>query len=334
MPSASLLTVQDSFKIFVGDPTINKVHYGFPEKGMATLKNGSQLGEYDYSGGMEGFPNYWEAWGRRVINGKPLEDGSAIEITHRDYVGEIEFLEPSNNKGYPIYCRYIRGQQSLDYQYQITRLNLIKKEADEENLMLMLDRGEHNINPNKDMAYALAIKIHPMNENSKFKASHYVNTLYKEVDVYETTKSEVKYIDSKFDAIKIVKDNSSTFARLKALATVLGSEKEITYDHSDDNSLYNALMTMADNTPEEVLRLVARHKEKVSSLIDKFISYKAFDTTKKGTIAIGSTNKTILLDGVEGKGDDMLQSIYEKCLEPETLEALNKMYDYAAKNFK
>ncbi len=334
MASASIISVDQPFKIFVGDPSINKVYYGYPEKGMAHLKNGTALGEMEYTGGMEAFPNYWEAWGRRVIKGKPNEDGTEIEVTNKDYVGEIEFLEPSNRLGHPIFCRYIRGQYSLDYQYQITRLNLVKKELDEENLMLMLDRGEHNIIPQKDMAYALAIKVHPMNGTSTFKASHYANSLYKEVDVFESTKSEVRNVDDRFEAIKIIKDHSKNFATLKAVHTVLSSEKEIKYDHSDENSLYNALMILADNAPEEVLRLVAKHKEKVSSLIDEFISYKAFDTTTKGVISMGITNKTKLLDNMEGKGDDMLQRIYERCLEPEILEAINKMYDYSSKNFK
>jgi hypothetical protein len=51
---------------------------------------------------------------------------------------------------------------------------------------------------------------------------------------------------------------------------------------------------------KEVLRLVAKHKEKVSSLIDKFISYKAFDTTTKGTIAYGINTKSVLLTGESG----------------------------------
>lgn len=334
MPTASLLSVNEPFKIFVGDPSINKMYYGYPENGMATLKNGTSLGEMEYTGGMEAFPNYWEAWGRRVIDGKPLADGTSIEVTHKDYKGEIEFLDANNKNGYPLYCRYIRGQQSIDYQYQITRLGLIPKEKDEENLMLMLDRGEHNIIPQKDQAYALTMKVHPMNSNSVYRTSKSGNSIYKEVDVYETTKTEVKYIDDRFEAVKIIKDNSLTFAKLKAVHTVLTSEKELKYDTSDENDLYNVLMTFANNTPEEVLRLVAKHKEKVSSLIDKFVAYKAFDTTKNGTIGMGTTNKTLLINGLKGKGDDMVQQIFERCLEPEILEVLNKMYDYASKNFK
>ena len=331
MPSASLISVKEPFKIFVGDPSIIKMFYGYPEKGMAHLKNGTQLGEMEYTGGVDAFPNYWEAWGRRIINGKINEDGTQVEVTQKDYVGEIEFLEKGNKLGYPIYCRYLRGQSTLDYQYQTTRLQLAKKEVDEENMMINLDRGEHNIIPQRDMAYALAIKIHPMNANSPFSASNFANTIYKEVDVFESTKTEVKFIDNQFEAVKIIKDHSKNFAALKAVHTVLSAEKEIKYDASDENSLYNSLMIFANETPEEVLRLVARHKERVSSLIDKFISYKAFDTTTKGKIGMG---KTLLLDNVEGKGDDMLQQIFERCLEPEILEALNKMHDYASKNFK
>ncbi len=333
----SILSIDEPFKIFVGDPTVNKIMIGFPEKGMATLAEGTSLGEIEYTGGDETFPNYWEAWGRRVINGKLEADENKIEVTNQKYVGEIEFLEPSNRLGYPIYCRYIRGQFSLDYQYQVTRLGLKDKEKDEENMFTILARGEHKIDPAKDASFALAIKVHQMNSSNTMKVGSRQNTIYKEITPFETTKTNVKALNVGFEATRIIKENDNNFEKLKILHTVLSAEKEIRYDVSDPSTLLDSLMIFAHDFPEDVLRLVARYKEQTSALIDKCKSYNVFDTTKNGQIGFGGANKGLLLSDIEkgyGKGDDMLQYIFDKCLEPKVYEAINKLYEYCSKNIK
>jgi len=306
-----IISVTEPFKIFVGDNTINKVYAGFLEPGKSSVKSGTSVEELEWQGGDISFPNFWEAWGRRIVNVKVKNDkgeekvvikdvnskGEPLTVNDLEYKGEVQFLDKDSDKGYIIYCRYITGQSSLDYDYQVLRLNLIPKEKDEKNLMFNLERGEHKINPVRDRAYALALKVHPMNVNSRYKTSRYQSTLYKEVNVYDTKKSTVRELDLDFEAKTIVKGSSASFAKLKVLHTVLCDGQEIKYDASDDNSLYDALMLFANEKPAEVLRLVSKYKEQVSKAIAIVQAHDEFDCKKDGTIALGGASKKIWMTG-------------------------------------
>lgn len=338
MASATpILAVTEPFKIFVGDNTVNKLFTGWIDEGKATVRGGTSLEELEWEGGDISFPNYWEAWGRRVINGKPVNSkGLPVELTDPEYKGEIEFLDKNSDNGYIIYCRYVTGQSSLDYDYQTLRLNLITKEKDEKNLMISLERGEHKVNPMRDRAWALTMKVHPMNQNSRYKTSRYQTHLYKEVNVYDTKKNNVKEMDIDWEAKSIVKTASKSFAHLKVLHSVLSEKgKEIRYDATDDNSLYDALMLFANEQPSEVLRLVAKYKEEVSGIISMISAHNEFDGKKDGTIALGSASKKIWMTGVQGKNlDEMLQNVFANALDPEYHEKINELFDYKAKNYK
>ncbi len=350
MASASpILSVTEPFKIFVGDNSVNELYAGFLEAGKTTVKGGTSMERLEWQGGDVSFPNYWEAWGRRVVNVKAKnpkgEDvmvtkdvnskGEPLTVTDLEYKGEIEFLDQNSDKGYIIYCRYITGQSSLDYDYQTMRLNLVTKEKDEKNLMFNLERGEMKINPVKDRAFALAIKVHPMNADSRYKTSRYQSTIYKEVNVYESNKSNVKALDLDFEAKRVVKASSSSYARLKVLHTVLSDGQEIKYDSSDENALYDALMLYANEQPAEVLRLFAKYKEGVSGVISMIQAHNDFDFKKDGTIALGNTSKKIWMTDVKGKNEDeMVQSIFSNALEPEYYDKINELFNYKAQNYK
>lgn len=336
MTASALTSVSEPFKIFVGDSKVNKVMVGFPEKGMATIKDGTTVLEQEYNGGDVTFPNFWEAWGRRVIDGKPDEKGIPIEVTNPKYTGEIEFLDNKDPRGQIIYCRYVKGQNSLDYDYQTIRLGLVKKELDEQNLLLVISRGEHKIDPARDRAYALTMKVHPMNANSRYKTNRYTANLYKEVNVYETQQSSVKALDIDFEAKRYVKDSSSSFAKLKVLHTILSEGKEIAYDKSDETSLYDALMLFANSNPEEVIRLVNKYKMETTEVIEIAKSENAFDTAKNGELKVGKIKKEVLLSNIDSryKGDDMIQYLFDNCFEPKVFDAINKLHELKTKNFK
>lgn len=348
MTAAPILSVTEPFKIFVGDNTVNELWAGQITAGKASAKEGTALERVEWQGGEMAFPNFWEAWGRRIVNVKQANakgemvsvtkdtnsKGEPITVTDPEYKGEIEFLDNKSDNGYIIYCRYITGQSSLDYDYQTLRLNLVTKEKDEKNLMITLERGEHKINPTRDRSYALALKVHPMNSNSTYKTGRYKQTMYKEVDPLDAQKSSVKHLDAMFEATSYVK-SCNTFAKLKVLHAVLSDGQEIKYDASNDNSLYESLMMYASETPDEVLRLVAKYKEGVSKVIEIIKAHNDFDCKKDGTIALGKTAKVIWMTDVAGKGEDeMLQTVFTKSLESEYYEKINELFEYKAKNFK
>lgn len=336
MSATSILKVEEPFKIFVGNPNAPKViHAGNIDKGKTSIKSGESIMELEFIGGDESFPNYWEGWGRRVINGQaPATGKPPIEANDPSYKGEIEFLDPTDKNGTIIYCRYVKGQSTLDYQYQISRLNIIPKERDEENLMIVLPRGEHEIDPNKDRSYALALKIHPMNADSKNRMGRYGSTMYKEVKLMDTQKREVKYLQVDFEAKKIVNESSTSFSKLKVLHEVLSSGKEIKYNTSDENDLYETLMMFAHESPEEVIRLTQKYKENVSAVIEQAKSHNAFDTSTNGVLKVGGIKKEVLLDGIEAKGEEMIQYLFDSCLDPKSSEAIKRLNELSHTQFK
>ena len=334
--AVSIKSVEAPFKIFVGNPNApTTIFRGNIEKGKTTIKSGEAMTEWDFVGGDESFPNYWEGWGRRVINGVAPGPGKPpIEANDPAYKGEIEFLDAKDPNGTIIYCRYVKGQSTLDYQYQINRLNIIPKEKDEENLMIVLPRGEHEIDPAKDKAYALALKVHPMNADSKTKTNRYTNSMYKEVVLMESQKKEVKAIQIDWEAKKIVNESADTFLKLKVLHTILSAKKEITYNKADENDLYDTLMLFANQSPQDVIDLVLKYKEDTTSIIEKTKSFNAFDTATNGTLKVGLIKKEVLLEDIDAKGEDMIQYLFDTCMEHKTFEAINRLHELSNTNFK
>lgn len=336
MSSAAIKQVTEPFKIFVGENTTNVILRGYPDNGKATLKDGTSVIEEEYNGGDVTFPNYWEAWGVRTINGKRKNAKDyPIEVNDPEYRGDIEFLEYPDTEGQTIYCRYVKGQTSLDYDYQTLRLNLVKKEQDEQNLLLVLARGEHKVEPAKDRTYALMLKIHPMNGNSRYKTPRYTSSLYKEVNVYETQQANIRSMDIDFEAKSYVKASSTSFAKLKVLHKVLSDGGEIKFDATDENTLYDALMIFANEKPSEVIRLCTKYKQDTTMLIELCKSHKQFDTAKNGELLAGSVKKEIILSDIDAsyKGEDMIQYLFDKAFEPKVFEAINKLHELS-KNFK
>lgn len=333
--ATAIRKVEQPFKIFVGNADAPKViHAGNIGPGKTTIKNGESIIELGFTGGDESFPNYWEAYARRTINGKHEIDGVPVDITNPKYTGELEFLDSKQPGGMIVHCRYVKGVNSLDYLYQVNRLNIISKEKDEQNLMIILSRGEHEIDPAKDAMYALAIKVHPMNTNSKNRTERYKNSMYKEVSLMDTNVKEVKEIQSEYQAMKIVNESATSFAKLKVLHTVLSAEKEIPYNKSDENELFSTLVRYAKQSPEEVLRLVRKYKEDTTSVIEKTKSFNAFDTATNGTLKVGLIKKEVILDGLDVKGEAMIQYLFDNCLEPKNYDAINTLHQLSQTNFK
>ena len=98
-------------------------------------------------------------------------------------------------------------------------------------------------------------------------------------------------------------------------------------------------MTYANTNPIEFNKYIEDYKYEVNNLIEIGKSHEIFDTTKNGVInfgADGAVKKVTLLDGIpsEFKGELMLQYVYENCLEPKVVTAINKLKDFIKENIK
>lgn len=325
-------SIEVPYRISVGNYSApKKVLFGTLERGNSAFKNGEAVVESDYIGGDILFPNFWYAHGRRIN-----ERGQVVEVSDPTYKGEIEFLQPNDPDGYLIECRYIQGFNSLDYQFQITKGLQIKKEEEKGNIPFKFERGIHLIDPVKDKMLALALKVHAYGDSS-FKRNDYNTNFYEEVKEYEVRKTAATSIDIKFDALKIVKEASYDFGKLKVIKSVVSKYREINYDERNENTLYDSLLIFAEDNPEEFMKCIREYKESVGELIDISESNNIFDTTKKGVISFGTDiKKEVLIDKVPSQytGKLMTQYLLDECLNENVANAIQKLKEVINKNFK
>ncbi len=323
----------EKYKLMFGGSPDNEVILGSLEKGSATIKGKEHRTKFRKGNCV--FPNRTEGWGRRVLTdkeGKELPTKERIDASHKDYNGKIEWLKWNDPKGYPIEARYKPNSSSLDYQYQITKLGMKTLENDLENNYLQYPSGYQEFDLESNGQLCEFLRIYFLNEDSVSKSPDNESSffMFKEVKTFDTKEFAAKEVDNVFEAVKLVKEANS-FAKLKVLKDVLASVTEITYDLSKENSLYESLVLYAGKQPKEFTAAIQKYKGEVSQLIEKGKAYNAFDLTLNGTIVVTQPKKEILFEGIDAKGNDMLQWFYENCMEPEVFEAVSKLNLYSQK---
>jgi hypothetical protein len=335
-----MIDVKEPFKIFVGPSTrVSEAIFGEPEPGMASLKPGTvedrrQIGDY----GQSIFPNYFEAWGRRVVLGKDgkikTEKTEKVSVNSPEYQGVIDFMKYGEPGGEIIYCRYVKGCSSLDYQYQVNRLNLVPKERDEENLWFSLNNGENEVNPNLDPALALALKVHPYNANSICRGGNISHSSYKEIQrVVEEEEDDV--FDAQFEAMKMLNEASARGEKdVEALFAILNRNGDILYEPDEAGGMYKALKRFVVNDCHKALELVKTYKMEASSIIEQGRSANAYVLDKK-TLFVGTVNRVPILTEVkQANVTEALQYLLDICVTAEGHEAINKIFQKKQENFK
>jgi len=282
------------------------------------------------------FPNPIMGWGRRLIRnskGEIITPKESIDVTNREYHGDIDWLKWGDHNGHAIEARYIRNSTSLDYQYQVTRQGLKSKDVDEENNYLIYPSGLKEFNYDTEELLIQHLKIHQNNESSEYRNpdSAFPVSMFREVKSFNVQDVQVKEIDFRFDAGKLIREANS-FEKLKVLKSVLErSRSEIVYDETKENDLYETLILYAESSPKQVINTVRDFKADVSKLIELGRAYNAFDCTLNGTIWMTNPSKELLIEDVDAKGDDMLQWLFDNCLEPRVFNAIEKLNLYSQK---
>lgn len=321
--------LQDEFKIMVGPNRGSDALIGKLEKGQATI-----AGQYRKAPPFSGycmFPNYIEAWGRRVIDGKVPDGKGRVEVNDREYMGEVEWLKNDDRDGYLIHARYIPGQSTLDYQYQVTRLGLANIKNDEENAYQRLQYGEITIEPSKDKAWATFIQIHYMNQDSLAKMPMQQGNMWRLVKKLDPRKTEAKDVNDSWEAIAIVKNCADSYKKLDVLRIVIEKRKVLDYDKGDETSVYDALVLYANEEPEEFMKSVNDYKRNASEVLSLCESFEIIDMKEKGNLVALKPTKEILISGIPAKGDKMIEWLFERCFNPEVHEAIEKLNQIVSK---
>lgn len=324
------------YKLMFGGNADNEVSLGFLEKGNAVIKGPET--KTKFRKGNVVFPNRTEGWGRRMLQKKVgekityVQADERIDSSHKDYTGKIEWMPWGKEGGYPIEARYKAGSSTLDYQYQITRLGMKKMEDDLENNYLQYASGYQEFDLESDGILCEFLRIYFLNEDSECKNPNSENSLFmfREVKEFNSQEYAAKEVDLAFDAVKYVKEANS-IEKLKIFKIVLSKVTDIAYDVAVENSLYENLVLFASKQPKKFIEAVDQYKAQVSELIEKGRAYNAFDCTLNGTIVILQPKTETLIDDVDAKGEDMLQWLFENCLEPRVFEAIEKLNLYSQK---
>lgn len=321
------------YKLMFGGNPDNEVSLGFLEKGNAVIKGPET--KTKFRKGNVVFPNRTEGWGQRLVKGKDGKDAPAaerIDASHKEYNGKIKWMKWGDEGGYPIEARYKAGSSSLDYQYQITRLGMKKMEEDLENNYLQYASGYQEFDLESDGILCEFLRIYFLNEDSESKNPNSENSLFmfKEVKEFNSQEYAAKEVDLSFDAVKYVKEANS-MEKLKVFKMVLSKITDITYNVAEENSLYESLILYASKQSKKFLDAVEQYKKQVSELIELGKAYDAIDCTLDGTIVVLIPKKEILIEDVDAKGENMLQWLFDNCLEPRVFEAIEKLNLYSQK---
>jgi hypothetical protein len=317
-------------KFFVGQPRPKDAILGQLENDRATIKGISeQLGSP--IGGKQIIPNRSIVWGIRLDkDGRKPKDGSKIQAIDKNYNGKVDFSGVWGTEGgIPITTRYKSGCTSIDYDYQVLQLGMPKFENDTEENYLDLPFGEYVIFDSEE-AKQLMIETHHENIDSICKNPEVLNGSIRLVKSFESTKDQVKSINREFEATKIVNE-ATTFEHLKVIQHILATKKDIRYDESDEVNLYESILLYARQEPDTFLGCVKTYDIRVSEVIEKFRSYKAYDWTTDGTLKGGQDKKELILNGIDAKGEDMVQYLFDNRMQPEVFDAINRMTVIAQK---
>jgi hypothetical protein len=323
------MTEEKVYKINVGSRE-NKAMIGYLEKGgMSSIVKGATVPAQQL-GGFVIFPNRSIAWARRLIKGKPVP-GRLIQPTDVDYSGEVEFMDWGAEGGNPMVIRWKYSCSTLDYDFQITRLQLPKFEQDENGCYLELAYGENKLFYDSEPLKIDFLKQHYQNGDSKSKSPNASDAMWWEVKRFDTTKQEVKAMDYMFEAMTIIK-RSATFAHLKVLQAVMATKKTITYEPTKEESLYDGLVLFAKEQPDVFMAAIDLYKIKVQEIFAKAVSFKAIDVTKDGVIAVTQPQKEILFSDIpDAKGEAMIEWVFVNALEPKVHEGIDKLFHLSAK---
>lgn len=304
-------------KAFVGQPdnTFNspdgKIKY------VGALKPESEVAERVIPVGKHLLINNYRAWGRRVVDGKPVknEAGDELHLEFNDpkYRGDVEFLKWGDSRGFGIECRFLMQSNSLDVEYQ-DNVQKIKIDKDKGPAQIELDAGRNEFDPRTKALFIKYLQHHPQNRDSTSKNPNpeIKGHVFLEVTDEMVDKGTIQIIESALTAGTIVKKMSAKPAMYKNLFEIMGRREEFegVTTLSNDTDKYRVLLKFSQNNAKDFLSLIDGFKEEISDLFRKAESFNALDITKNGFIGIEvGGKKEMIFNGLSAKGEKMLEYV-------------------------
>lgn len=301
---------------------------GFLERGRNDIIKGTPS-PVSIQVGTFGIPNGTQAWGVRLDkHGKVPE--TPLRVDDDNYRGEIKWLKWADKKGTMIRARYIPGYQTIDKDYQDTRLGVKIVEGflegGEPISLILFSHGYNTYDEDTDKGLVEMLKIHHHNKRSVSCNPESTGEMFDEVTEADTVDHTTKLIETKGECLLLVSSAANKPESVRNLFEIVKDINKAEKVNRDDASeLYTWLQIYADQEPQEFSNKINKYKTNVSSILEKAKSFQLLDLTKDGFVAAGDKSKEIILSDVPAKGDKMLDWAFEHCLEPEVYEGITKL---------
>lgn len=321
------------YSIIVGRERPETVLVAHVDKVTQTPK-GEQF-ETQVSVGTHLIINLCRVWGRRIAKDKDgkLIKKDRIEVTDPEYKGELEFLKWGDPKGYILETRFLPQSHSLDavYQEQIQKIVLSKNDPrDVREIFLELSSGENKFDYSKDALLIQHLQNHPVNRDSisKNPKPEIMGEVFYEKTDERIGSKNIEKIESGLEAALIVKEASKDTESLRNLFDIISKGSAIgnTDLLSKDREIYEVLLNFAQGSSDVFFMNLNDYKKRVS---DDFVKAKAFellDLTKAGNISFNNAGKKeLLIEGAEGKEDEMIEWVLQHSYEPKVYEKLKHL---------
>jgi len=328
------------YKVFAGAGDRPATLTGqFIEKnsGQSVTDSGTKT-QYTLQPQSVGIPNSADIWAVRLDkNGKIPE--KVLDVKDTNYSGKIKILKWGDPQGSLIPVRFLQSYATLDTQYQNLILNADKNINDNDAssadaFFITLTSGVNEFDEDIEPYKIQFLKASPYNKNSVSKDPRHFNSMFEEYkDEFVESENE-SFLDSKFEALKIVNEAGldNTRNKVKNLYSILYGAGDNTV--ADENK-FSHLKKLADKEPEIIINGVTKYKGDVSALFEKIKSDNNFlDLTTDGEIVVGKSKKEVLLKDIPAKGEGMLDYVFENYLDADIFEAIIKLNQIVAKQFK
>lgn len=324
------MSAVESYCIVAGKKRPQTLEAGQILKGSGQTAIDGKVEIVNNQAGDKIIPNRSWCWGKRVAkdaHGKIVKNAYSLDVTDKEYKGEIQFLKPGDPEGERIDTRWLSGYSTIDFLYQNVRLGYKPdelSEKDSESVYIMLSNGENEwsgkaLETNRQLIQHL--KYHQGNGSNEFRSAD-STTLFFEKNEEQKQGVEDTILDIKYEAGTIVRDCGNKTEKLKVLYRILD---KIVEPNVEDDRIYSHLKYVAETKPKELLSEIAAYKREVSDTIAVMESWKALDLSIDGKIAfVGQTIKDVVKTGeliaedLDAKAGKQLTYLYdnmfdEKC---------------------
>lgn len=267
-------------------------------------------------------PNYSRVWAKRIISNPPagVKKNDYISVSHKDYRGEIEFLEYGEPGGEEIDIRFLPNSGSLDKLYQDTVQKLLVQQED---AVIMLMQGVNNFDPKTQSMKIQMLKHHGLNRDNKSRNPLNIDWDFFEYNSASHRADKVKALEVQALANEYVINAKNDNKKLQILAEIFRID---TMTQNED--IVDMLADKAKDNPALFIKTITDYQHAMTILLSDGVKDGMIKITKEGRLSVVTENgEERIIDGIEGEGRDKIAWLVSKALVDPSIFASLKEVD-------